>query len=128
MRGDFELVADARAAATKDSKYAAQLTNTPSHLEARDGLLWFGQRLCVPNDRALRTKLLAEMHDAPSGGHFVRDKTGAALMKRFSWDGMSKDVAQYVASCDMCQRIKHGQQLTPGLLNDMPLPVPEDID
>ena len=126
VRGDFELVADARAAAGKDSKYAAQLTDTPSHLEARDGLLWFGQRLCVPNDKALRTKLLAEMHDAPSGGHFGRDKTGAALMKRFSWDGMSRDVAQYVASCDMCQRIKHGQQLTPGLL--MPLPVPEDID
>ena len=126
MRGDFELVAEARAAAQKDVKYAALLNKPPEGQEARDGLLWLGKRLCVPNDAALRTKLLAEMHDTPTGGHFGRDKTLAALKKRFHWEGMSATTAAYVAGCDMCQRVKHSQQLTPGLL--MPLPVPEEID
>jgi transposase InsO family protein len=125
-RGDFELVAEAREAAQKDSKYAEQLSSPPEGWTERDGLLWLGPRLCVPNDKALQTKLIAELHDTPTGGHFGRDKTLAALQKRFHWAGMSATVASYVASCDMCLRVKHGQRATPGLL--MPLPVPEEID
>jgi hypothetical protein len=126
IRGDFELIAEARAAAQRDAKYAAQLDKPPEGHEARDGLLWMGARLCVPNDLPLRTKLMAECHDTPTGGHFGRDKTLAALQKRFHWAGMTALVAGYVAGCDMCQRVKHSQQRTPGLL--MPLPVPEEID
>ena len=126
VRGDFELIAEARAAAQMDAKYVALLTKPPEGHEARDGLLWWGTRLVVPNERTLRTKLIAEMHDTPTGGHFGRDKTLAALKKRFHWEGMSATTAAYVAGCDMCQRVKHSQQLTPGLL--MPLPVPEEID
>jgi len=126
VRGDFELIAQARAAAQRDTKYAALLNKPPEGQEARDGLLWLGARLVVPNDLTLRTKVIAEMHDTPTGGHFGRDKTLAALKKRFHWEGMSATAAAYVAGCDMCQRVKHSQQLTPGLL--MPLPVPEEID
>ena len=126
VRGDFELIAEARVAAQKDTGYAALLNKPPEGQEARDGLLWLGARLVVPNDLTLRTKLIAEMHDTPTGGHFGRDKTLAALRKRFHWEGMSATTAAYVAGCDMCQRVKHSQQLTPGLL--MPLPVPEEID
>lgn len=125
-RGDFELVAEAREAAQKDDKYVGQLSNPPDGWTERDGLLWLGPRLCVPNDKTLQTKLIAELHDTPTGGHFGRDKTLAALQKRFHWVGMSATVASYVASCDMCLRVKHGQRATPGLL--MPLPVPEEID
>jgi transposase InsO family protein len=85
--------------------------------------LFDGSRLCVPNDAALRTRLLAECHDSVTGAHFGRDKTLEAVKARFSWDGLASDVDRYVATCDACQRNKPSQQATPGLL--MPLPLPE---
>ena len=86
-------------------------------------LLFEGQRLVVPNDAELRTRILAECHDSTTGAHFGRDKTLDAIKQRFTWDGMATDVERYVSTCDMCQRNKPSQQLTPGLL--MPLPIPE---
>jgi hypothetical protein len=124
--GHFELIAQARAAAQDDPAYTAALTAPAEGQTARDGLLWDDGRLVVPNDLELRTRLLAEMHDAPTSGHFGRDKTIAALQARFKWDGLAAQAAAYVAGCDTCQRVKFSKQRTPGLL--MPLAVPEDID
>ena len=93
-------------------------------MRAHDGdLLFEGNRLIVPSDSELRTRILAECHDSMTGCHFGRDKTLDAVKLRFSWDGMSTDVDRYVASCDACQRNKPGQLLTPGPL--MPLPLPD---
>ena len=86
-------------------------------------LLYQGDRLIVPSDSQLRTRILAECHDSTTGCHFGRDKTLDAVKSRFSWEGMSTDVDRYVASCDACQRNKPGQLLTPGPL--MPLPLPD---
>ena len=30
------------------------------------------------------------------------------LKERFWWTGMKKDIAEYVAVCDVCQRVKGG--------------------
>ena len=117
------LTSDLTAAAQLDTEYAAQLRSPPTGFTAQAGLLIDGARILVPNDRSLRTRLLAECHDAPTGAHLGRDKVMSAINARFIWSGMAADVAQYVASCDLCQRNKPSQQLTPGLL--MPLPLPE---
>src|SRR5690606_25373927 len=106
-----------------DAAYAARALAPPAGLDAVGGLLWKEQRLCVPADAALRTRILAECHDAVTGAHFGRDKTLAAVQERFHWNGMPSDVGQYVRTCDACQRNKPSQQATPGLL--MPLPLPE---
>jgi len=86
-------------------------------------LLFEGNQLVVPNDAALRTRILSECHDSITGAHFGRDKTLDAVKQRFTWKGMSTDVEQYVSTCDLCQRNKGSQQLPPGLM--MPLPIPE---
>ena len=114
-----------RAAAAADSEYAAQLTTPPAGITAHDGLLWAGSLLRVPTGTALRTRILAECHDAVTGAHFGRDKTLAALKSRFEWAGMATDAERYVSTCDACQRNKPSQQLTPGAL--MPLPLPERV-
>ena len=112
------------AAAVADADYTALLASPPPNVLAHAGLLWSSdQRLIVPADAALRTRILAECHDAVTGAHFGRDKTLAAVKSRFEWDGMSSAVERYVATCDACQRNKPSQQLTPGAL--MPLPLPE---
>lgn len=124
--GDFELIAQAREAAQRDKEYRALLTSPGPEQTVRDGLVWQGKRLLIPDDLPLRTQLISELHDTATGGHFGRDKTQSALRCRFLWKGMMSQAAQYVNGCDTCQRVKHSQQSTPGLL--MPLPVPEEID
>jgi hypothetical protein len=45
------------------------------------------------------------------------------LKTRYWWRGMKKEIAQYVARCDICQRTKAEHQKPAGLLQ--PLPIPE---
>ena len=90
--GSFALIEQMREAAKQDPAYAEQLATPPDGVIARDGLLWRDERLIVPADMALRTRLLAEMHDTPTGGHFGRDKTHSALHRRFYWPKMAEHV------------------------------------
>jgi hypothetical protein len=130
LEANFTLLSELRAAAGKDEAYpksqaaAEQLYGVGS--KYREGLVWIGEQLCVPNSLEVRTRLIAECHDTPTGGHFGRDKTIEMMKKRFQWKGMAVQVSQYVMTCDTCQRTKHSRQRTNGLL--MPLPVPEEID
>ncbi len=78
----------------------------------------------VPDIAALRTRILAELHDSPTGAHCGRDRLIAELQKRFFWQGMATQAEQYVLTCDACQRNKHSKQLTPGLM--MPLQLPDE--
>ena len=60
----------------------------------------------VPYDQALRTLLLEMHHDDPLAGHFGRDRTLAALRRKWHWPGMAANVEQFVRSCNICQRSK----------------------
>ena len=44
------------------------------------------------------------------------------LKERFWWTGMKKDIAEYVAVFDVCQRVKEEHQKPAGLLQPMPIP------
>jgi hypothetical protein len=115
----------ARQAAAADEEYQRWLQTPPQGCSAQRGLLFDERhRLRVPNDAALRTRLLAELHDSATGAHAGRDRMLAAAQARFDWRGLAGDVEQYVLTCDACQRNKHSKQLKPGLL--MPLPLPEE--
>ena len=37
-------------------------------------------------------------------GHLGVKKTYARLFERFRWEGMKKDVEEFVRTCDLCQR------------------------
>lgn len=107
-----------------DADYGRRLREPGDGYTAVSGVLWHGQRLCLPKDKDLRTICIAECHDSVTGAHFGRDKTMAAVKERFEWDGLATDVERYVATCDACQRNKPSRQLTPGPL--MPLALPEE--
>jgi len=116
------------AAALKDDAYQQRMKDKLevgfTVMRAHNGeLLYDGDRLVIPADQELKTRILAECHDSVTGAHFGRDKTLEAVKSRFSWKGLSTDVDRYVSTCDSCQRNKPSQQLTPGPL--MPLPIPE---
>ena len=87
------------------------------------GTLWFEKRICVPEDKELRKLILQEAHDSPYSIHPGNTKMYMDVKSRFWWSNMKKDIAEYIALCDVCNRVKAEHQKPAGLLQ--PLPVPE---
>jgi len=118
-----DLLGEMRAAALIDPAYQAVLTSADlGSLVQREGLLYDGDRVIVPNDSGLRTRLLTEAHDAGTAGHSGIAATKDRLATRVHWAGLASDVHDYVASCDSCQRNKVEQRRTAGLLRPPPVP------
>ncbi|CAI7788781.1 unnamed protein product [Closterium sp. NIES-54] len=74
---------------------------------------------CVCTSR-LRQLLLHEYHDNRS--HFGSDKTYAAISRDYYWPGLSRSVAEYVASCPTCQVNKARTTGPAGLLQPLEIP------
>ncbi|KAG3067341.1 Transposon Tf2-9 polyprotein [Phytophthora idaei] len=97
--------------------------------EWQDGLLYYRvephepPRVVVPNDEDLKFDILQEAHDAPSSGHLGREKTFLFVSQAFWWTHMYKWVAQYVKTCETCQRVKPAGHASAPLQS---LPVPAD--
>ena len=75
-----------------------------------------------PADGGLRAQVLCEGHDGPLGGHFGRAKTGSPVRRLAFWLGQDVDVAEYVRSCQTCQRTKAEHCGPLGILYPLPLP------
>ena len=50
--------------------------------------------------------ILRDCHEAKiRGGRSKRDKTYGKISERFYWYGIMNDVKEFVATCDVCQRV-----------------------
>jgi hypothetical protein len=86
-------------------------------------VLWYKGRICVPNVKELKDKILREAQETAYSIHPRENKMCHYLKATYWWHGMKRDVAEYVAPCDTCQRVKAKHQRPDGLLK--PLQVPE---
>jgi hypothetical protein len=87
-----------------------------------EGLWWYNMRLVVPNNAALRTRIISEHHDLPLAGHRGITKTIELVQRHFWWDSLRSDVTAFVQTCDVCQRCKASRQAPAGLLRPLPVP------
>ena len=87
----------------------------------KNGVLWFRNRFCVPNDSALKKKLLKESHESALTTHPGITKMYQDLKPYYWWTGMKKDIANYVACCLTCQRVKTKHQRPRDLLQPLPI-------
>ena len=70
--------------------------------------LEYGNQLVVPSvwkDRVLQT-----YHDSPSAAHQGVARTKSRIRERLYWHGLSRDVRDYVATCEVCARCKKTQR------------------
>ena len=65
------------------------------------GTIFFGNRLVVPKNRELRQLILKEAHDTPLSIHPGSTKMYRDLRQRFLWTRMKRDIARFVAECDI---------------------------
>ncbi|KAF1327941.1 Pol protein, partial [Globisporangium splendens] len=107
----------------------AKLESKLARFSYHDGLLWHRlsnfdyPRVYVPHDQDLKLSILHEFHDAPASGHLGREKTFLQVSNVFWWPHQYKWVANYVRSCEQCQRVKPAGKNKAPL---HPLPIPQD--
>lgn len=88
-----------------------------------EGLLLFKGNCYIPDFGDLRELVLIEAHKASYSAHLGVKKMHADLKQHYYWPGMKRDIADFVARCLECQRVKAEHQHPAGLLQ--PHGVPE---
>jgi hypothetical protein len=76
---------------------------SPGFLEDDEGVLWYKGRICVPNVKDLKDKILCEAHESIYSIHPGGNKMYHDLKATYWWYCMKRDVAEYVSLCDTCQ-------------------------
>src|ERR1043165_9153975 len=88
-----------------------------------NGVMRFGDRVCVPDIAEIRKSILEEGHRSGLSIHPGATKMYHDLKKLFWWPGMKKEIAEFVYACLVCQKSKIEHQKPSGLME--PLFVPD---
>ncbi|WRX28298.1 Integrase zinc-binding domain - like 10 [Theobroma cacao] len=86
-----------------------------------DGVLRYGTRLYVPNNDGLRRKILEEAHMATYVVHLGATKMYQDLKKVYWWEGLKKDVAEFISKFLVCQQVKVEHRRPASLLQPLPV-------
>ena len=112
----------------KDEKIAAIVSKIGNGKEIEftvneDGVLYYKDQVCVPDDNDLRKVILEEAHSESFAIHLGSTKMYQDLKMSFWWSEMKKYVSEFVTKCLVCQRVKAKHQVPSGLLQ--PIRIPE---
>ena len=118
------IVDDIRLSSAENLATFTKNSSSPGWLHQDDLTTWYN-RIVVPNNLALRERIIKENHDSSSAGHPGRTKTVELILWDFWWPSVSKDCHKYVDGCATCQRTKPLRQKPLGLLS--PNEVPENF-
>jgi hypothetical protein len=84
-----------------------------------EGVVWFKDRLYVPDIKSIWELILKEAHETAYSIHPRSEKMYQDLKKRFWWYRIKREIAEYVAIWDSCQRIKAEHQRPACLLQPL---------
>jgi len=107
----------AREATVKD--IITRLKELPTNWQYKDGFPYFKNRLYIPANDALKTKLAKESNDLKVAAHFGMEKTIEIITRDFNWKGLTECINDYVRSCDDCQHNKSPRGARWGLLQPL---------
>ncbi|OXA37697.1 Transposon Tf2-8 polyprotein [Folsomia candida] len=71
--------------------------------------------------KSLIGEVMTVFHDSAEAGHMGVKKTQNSIKRRFFWNGMNKDIHEYVKSCKKCQQYKTDRMKPRGLLGNVPI-------
>ena len=80
-----------------------------------NGVLYYKDRVCVPDDNDLRKAILEKAHNGSFAIHPDSMKMYQDLKMSFWWSEMKRDVSEFVTKCLVCQRVKAEHQVPSGL-------------
>ena len=71
-----------------------------------DGVLRYQGRLCVPDVGEFRQHILAKAHNSRYSIHPGASKMYRYLREFYWWNGMKRDIEDFVSKCPNCQEVK----------------------
>ena len=77
----------------------------------------------MPKKSDLRQVIMDEAHNSAYSIHPGATKMFMDLRSKNWWRGMKRDIAEFVAKCDICRRVKAEHQRLAGLLQPLHIPV-----
>ncbi|KPM33905.1 hypothetical protein AK830_g12666, partial [Neonectria ditissima] len=95
---------------------------TGDYYHDQQGTLFFKGRLVIPAQEALRIEILRRHHDDPRAGHMGTAKTLELVSRKFHWNRIGEDVADYTTRCQLCQGVRSPRHKPYGHLQSLPLP------
>lgn len=93
----------------------------PEGYTMRNGCLLYHDRLVLPKDSPRIPQLIAEFHNTPMGGHSGYLRTYKRMSTVLYWEGMKRQIQEYVAKCSTCQKNKYEARSPTGLLQPLPI-------
>ncbi|KAL4388250.1 hypothetical protein GQ457_09G016270 [Hibiscus cannabinus] len=87
-----------------------------------NGLLYFRDRVCIPDDVELKKEILDEAHQSSFSIHPGSLKMYKDLKPLYWWPGMKAAITDYVSRCLTCQEVKIEHQAPTGLLQPLKFP------
>jgi hypothetical protein len=75
-------------------------------IEDYEGVLWYKGRICVPDVKELKDKILRESHESTYSIHLGGNKMYLSHNATYWWYKIKRDVAL----CDTCQRVETKHQ------------------
>jgi len=129
---ELELLEEVREASNRDLEWLSREATLkdlitrdkelPTNWQYRDGFPYFKNRLYIPANDALKTKIAKGCHDSKVAGHFGMEKTIEIITRDFYWKGLTEWINDYVRSCDECQQNKSPRHARWGLLQPLETP------
>jgi hypothetical protein len=86
------------------------------------GVLWFNNRIVVPENHQLHKQILDEADLSKFSIHPGSTKMYQDLRQNFWWTRMKWEIAKYMSECDTCQRVKASHLKVSGTLQPLPIP------
>jgi hypothetical protein len=87
------------------------------------GVVWFNNRVVVPENEEVRQQILDEAHLSRYSIHLGSTKMYHDLKQYYWWTKMKVEIARYVARCDTCKRVKAIHLKAADPLQSLPIPI-----
>ncbi|XP_075499214.1 uncharacterized protein LOC142537594 [Primulina tabacum] len=85
------------------------------------GIQFYHDRICVPS--SMKKEIMEKLHQYRISIHLGGSKMYQEIKNHFWWNGIKRDIVDFISQCLSCQMIKAEHQRPTGLLQ--PLPIPE---
>jgi transposase InsO family protein len=127
IKFDEDLLHEVRKAAAKDKEYQAEMkiaqgAKRPGTHSVEDGVLYWKNRLWLPDDDGLKQWIVSGEHDTRVAGHFGQARTLELVSRNFFWPFMESWIARYIKECLSCQKDKATRHKSYGLLSPLETP------
>jgi hypothetical protein len=71
-----------------------------------DKVVAMDRRMYMPDDKALKEKVLREAHKSRFVVHLRSTKMHKDLNELYWWPNMKKKITEFMAKCGVCQQVK----------------------